>query len=122
MSAPIAITLGLDVPFDRVQELARCEKCGRRGAHTTGPSFAGMDVDWLQFPAARPSGRDGRSDIAGPYTKEKPRRSGAKKRLLSPGWFTQLRPLCVHFRHDSAARFDEKARDKRYLECGLESG
>ena len=54
--APIAIKLGLDAPFDRVQELARCAECGRLGAHTTGPSFGGIDAGWMQFPAARPSG------------------------------------------------------------------
>ncbi len=54
--APIAIKLGLDIPFDRVQELARCAECGTLGAHTTGPSFGGMGVGWMQFPAARSSG------------------------------------------------------------------
>ena len=54
--APIAIKLGLDIPFDRVQELARCAECGTLGAHTTGPSFGGIDAGWMQFPAARASG------------------------------------------------------------------
>ena len=54
--APIATKLGLDIPFDRVQELARCKECGMHGAYVTGPSWAGKDVGWMQFPVRRPSG------------------------------------------------------------------
>jgi hypothetical protein len=54
--APIAIRLGLDTPFDHVQEIARCEVCGSLGAHTTGPSWGGTDTGWAAFPAVRPTG------------------------------------------------------------------
>jgi hypothetical protein len=64
--APIAIKLGLDLPFGRIQEMALCEECGRRASYTTGPSFAGMDVGWMQFPAATPSGNAQRAVLTRP--------------------------------------------------------
>jgi hypothetical protein len=42
--APMAIKLGMNVPFDRVHELARCEQCGSLGAHVVSPSWGGKDA------------------------------------------------------------------------------
>jgi len=40
--APIAIKLGMNALFDRMQELAHCQECGRLGAQTTAPSWGGL--------------------------------------------------------------------------------
>jgi hypothetical protein len=51
--APFAIRWGLDADLALLRRRSRCAACGWIGATMTTPSWGGMDVGWVTFPAAR---------------------------------------------------------------------